>query len=168
MRWHTYQVHTFDYVIKGIISECKKHVPREVIGFLIGMYCKWKDEYFTLIDDYIAVESFGDQYHVVMDPDAVSKAIRMLMEKYNDDEHFLVGWYHSHPGYGVFLSEADVTSQVTFFNQPYHVALVVDPLKSEYGFFKLSVNGKPIKVSYAVWRMVYGRKKESSSYKSGL
>ncbi|MEM1550297.1 MAG: Mov34/MPN/PAD-1 family protein [Candidatus Bathyarchaeia archaeon] len=155
MRWHEYHVHTFDYVIKGIIRECRNHVPNEVIGFLIGMYCQWNGEYFTLIDDYIPVKGAGNHYHVIMDAGAVADAIRILEKKYNDARHLIVGWYHSHPGYGLFLSDIDVTSQITFFNQPYHVALVIDPLKIKYGFFKLSTNGKPIKVSHAVWREVH-------------
>lgn len=155
MRWHKYHVHTFENVIKGIINECKSQAPKEVIGLLVGMYCQWGDEYFTLIDDYIPVKGTGNQYHVTMDAESVANAIKILEKKYNDTKHLIVGWYHSHPGYGLFLSDIDITSQVTFFNQPYHVALVVDPLKLEYGFFKLSMNGKPIKVSYAVWREVH-------------
>jgi hypothetical protein len=40
----------------------------------------------------------------------------------------IVGWYHSHPGYGCWLSGIDVTTQMT--NQKYQepfLAIVVDP-----------------------------------------
>jgi len=161
LKWHKYHVHTFDYVIEGIIEECKNNIPREVIGFLVGMYCRWQNEYFTLIDDYIPVRGTGDQYHVVMDVDAVANAIRTLSKRYNDAKHLIVGWYHSHPGYGLFLSDIDIISHSTFFNQPYHVALVVDPLKKEYGFFKLSINGKPIRVSHVIWRRVHEEYEET-------
>ena len=39
----------------------------------------------------------------------------------------IVGWYHSHPGFGVFLSERDVFIHEHFFSNPGQVALVVDP-----------------------------------------
>ncbi len=155
MGWHKYQVHTFHHVIRGIIYECQRAMPNEAIGFLVGMYCNWNEEYFTMIDDYIPVKGSGSPYHVTMDASTVGEALKILEKKYNDTKHFITGWYHSHPGYGVFFSNVDLISQLTFFNQPYHVALVVDPKKSEYGFFKLSINGKPVKVSYAVWRKVY-------------
>src|SRR4051794_1492077 len=30
----------------------------------------------------------------------------------------IVGWYHSHPGFGIFLSEHDVFIQENFFREP--------------------------------------------------
>jgi proteasome lid subunit RPN8/RPN11 len=47
----------------------------------------------------------------------------------------IVGWYHTHPGFGVFLSEMDRFIQENFFNLPHQVALVVDPLSGERGLF---------------------------------
>ena len=47
----------------------------------------------------------------------------------------IVGWYHSHPDYGVFLSEHDLFIHRHFFPQPFHVALVVDPLRATSGWF---------------------------------
>lgn len=39
----------------------------------------------------------------------------------------LVGWYHSHPGLGLHLSDHDRYITSTFFPQPWHLAYVVDP-----------------------------------------
>jgi len=155
MRWHRYQVHTFDYVLDGVTSECEKSLPNEAIGFLVGMYCRWRDEYFTLVDDYIPVGGSSSSYHVIMDVESIASALKILEKRYKDSKHFIVGWYHSHPGYGIFLSDTDIKSQITFFNQPCHVALVIDPTRGEYGFFKLSLDNKPIRVSYAIWSGVY-------------
>lgn len=47
----------------------------------------------------------------------------------------IVGWYHSHPGFGVFLSEYDLFIHRNFFSDARMVALVVDPLKGEGGWF---------------------------------
>jgi proteasome lid subunit RPN8/RPN11 len=47
----------------------------------------------------------------------------------------IVGWYHSHPGFGIFLSEHDQFIQTHFFNQPWQVAWVVDPLTERDGLF---------------------------------
>jgi 26S proteasome regulatory subunit N11 len=154
MSWHRYQVHSFDYVLDRIYLECRKALPNETIGFLVGMYCRWKDEYFTLIDDFIPVGGTSSEYHVIMDTESIASAIQKLEKKYNDGRHSIVGWYHSHPGYGVFLSDIDVKSQITFFNQPHHVALVLDPIRNEFGFFKLSLYNEPVLVSYAIWRGV--------------
>jgi len=48
----------------------------------------------------------------------------------------MVGWYHSHPGLGVFLSGSDRFIHRSFFgDQPWYLALVIDPLTGEQGVF---------------------------------
>jgi proteasome lid subunit RPN8/RPN11 len=45
--------------------------------------------------------------------------------------HHIVGWYHSHPSFGCWLSGIDVDTQERFqkSTDPF-VAIVVDPIKS--------------------------------------
>lgn len=43
----------------------------------------------------------------------------------------VVGWYHSHPNLGVFFSGTDRATQSAFFNHPYALGLVVDPIRKE-------------------------------------
>ena len=55
-----------------------------------------------------------------------------------DSEHKgrkIAGWYHTHPGFGVFLSGMDLFIQNNFFNLPWQVAVVVDPLDGDLGSF---------------------------------
>lgn len=47
----------------------------------------------------------------------------------------LLGWYHSHPGHGIFLSATDLYTQALWFRQPWHVALVFDPISHSLGAF---------------------------------
>lgn len=47
----------------------------------------------------------------------------------------IVGWYHTHPDFGVFLSHHDLFIQHNFFSQPLQVAYVVDPIRQTRGFF---------------------------------
>jgi 26S proteasome regulatory subunit N11 len=45
-----------------------------------------------------------------------------------------VGWYHSHPGFGCWLSGVDVNTQTSFEQlNPRAVAVVVDPIQSVKG-----------------------------------
>ncbi|GAC1470177.1 MAG: hypothetical protein NVSMB9_15020 [Isosphaeraceae bacterium] len=48
----------------------------------------------------------------------------------------IVGWYHTHPDFGVFLSGHDLFIQRHFFAQPLQVAYVVDPVRQTRGFFR--------------------------------
>lgn len=47
----------------------------------------------------------------------------------------IIGWFHTHPGFGVFLSKHDLFIHESFFNQEWQVALVVDPVRYQAGFF---------------------------------
>jgi proteasome lid subunit RPN8/RPN11 len=47
----------------------------------------------------------------------------------------LLGWYHSHPGLGVFLSQNDIALHQERFNKPWMTALVIEPEKHLGGFF---------------------------------
>jgi len=47
----------------------------------------------------------------------------------------VVGWYHSHPGLGAFFSGTDRRTQAAFFNHPFSLGWVIDPLHREEAWF---------------------------------
>lgn len=59
----------------------------------------------------------------------------------NDDlearfpDKLLVGWFHTHPRMGVFLSSYDQWLHEHFFPEPWQVALVIEPHTAVGGFF---------------------------------
>lgn len=67
--------------------------------------------------------------------------IQTVMDRDYPDRRIL-GWYHTHPGFGIFLSDMDVFIQDNFFGEPWQVALVYDPKAKEEGVF-LWKAGKP-------------------------
>jgi len=56
------------------------------------------------------------------------------------DDLQMVGWYHTHPDWGVFLSGMDMFICDHFFNRPLDVALVVDPCRGDRGWFQWTDN----------------------------
>ena len=56
-------------------------------------------------------------------------------EEFPEDLH-MVGWYHTHPDWGVFLSGMDMFICDNFFNRPLDVALVIDPCRDDRGMFQ--------------------------------
>jgi proteasome lid subunit RPN8/RPN11 len=48
----------------------------------------------------------------------------------------IVGWYHTHPSFGIFLSHHDLFIHQHFFAQPLQVAYVIDPVQQTRGFFQ--------------------------------
>lgn len=47
----------------------------------------------------------------------------------------IVGWIHTHPDFGIFLSEYDKFIQENFFKEDYQVAYVIDPIQNIEGFY---------------------------------
>ncbi len=62
------------------------------------------------------------------------------------DEHYpgkqIVGWYHTHPRMGVFLSHYDTWLHRHFFPEPWQVALVIEPFAGLGGFFIRQADGE--------------------------
>lgn len=51
------------------------------------------------------------------------------------DGKIILGWFHSHPGHSVFMSEYDVFIQNNFFDLEFMTAYVFDPVLNERAFF---------------------------------
>ena len=47
----------------------------------------------------------------------------------------IVGWYHSHPDIGIYLSDQDLFIHRNFFALPDQIAVVVDPIALSEGAF---------------------------------
>jgi proteasome lid subunit RPN8/RPN11 len=56
----------------------------------------------------------------------------------------MVGWYHTHPGWTVFLSGMDLFICNNFFNKPLDVALVIDPVNDDRGWFQWTAGARPV------------------------
>lgn len=57
-------------------------------------------------------------------------------------ELVVVGWFHTHPGHGLFLSPPDLNIQ-KHFREPYQFAMEIDSLTEnlDTGFFTRRSNG---------------------------
>ncbi len=65
----------------------------------------------------------------------------------------IVGWYHTHPGWGVFLSGMDDFICQNFFNGPLDVALVIDPCQGTRGWFQWDADRKQTQLCAGFWLM---------------
>lgn len=57
----------------------------------------------------------------------------VIDKKYPDIK--ILGWIHTHPDFGIFLSEYDMFIQQNFFSEEYQIAYVVDPIQEIEGFY---------------------------------
>jgi proteasome lid subunit RPN8/RPN11 len=73
----------------------------------------------------------------------------------------IVGWYHTHPSFGIFLSDYDQFIQTEFFKQKGQVALVVDPVAGKLGWFETA--GSEVKLIAADETATGPKQKKDSS-----
>lgn len=121
---------------------------REVMGLLLGELLTWRGEGYALARDVATAPLEATAVHVRFDAERIEELCESL-----DLCHFryvLVGWYHSHPGYGCFLSDTDLSTQERMFSEPEHCALVVDPVHREMAAFRLQ-RGDATEVPLAVF-----------------
>jgi proteasome lid subunit RPN8/RPN11 len=117
-------------VARKIRQHCRTSMKTEVCGVLIGS----ADDDRTLIEASIAgINAAQGGTHVTFTQDTWEHIYRIKDQQYPDDK--IVGWYHSHPGFGVFLSEHDLFIHENFFSSPQQVAWVYDPHTDEEGCF---------------------------------
>lgn len=64
---------------------------------------------------------------------------KQIDKKYDNGK--ILGWIHTHPDFGIFLSEYDKFIHQNFFNEEHQVAYVVDPIQHIEGFY-FWINGK--------------------------
>jgi 26S proteasome regulatory subunit N11 len=102
----------------------------EVMGLMLGSFV---DEYTVRCVDVFAMPQSGTGVSVeAVDPVFQQQMLEML--KQTGRQEMVVGWYHSHPGFGCWLSGVDVNTQQSFEQlNPRTVAVVVDPIQSVKG-----------------------------------
>ncbi len=124
-----------------IRAHAVKEAPRrlEIMGFLLGEVRSWRGLPYAIVRDVGTTGLRSSSSKVRFDPEAFPKLFHDLDESGFD--YILVGWYHSHPGHTCFLSRTDLETQRTMFNQPYHSALVIDPVNHDIKAFRLKGDG---------------------------
>jgi 26S proteasome regulatory subunit N11 len=131
----------------SVLKKIKEHAlsiyqefKSEVIGYLIGNF----EEGIILIDDIVIPKQDSTNIHAEITDE------RSLTDYLNDNlNKILVGWYHSHPNLGCFLSSVDVPTQKYWQRvNDKMVALVIDPIRNEIKIFRLDENEQTYEIAF--------------------
>ena len=151
-----FPVYIYEDTIQKIVALCKS-VEKEIFGYLIGNILKWKEEIYILIEDllFLLGAIHSDKYSTAQIEGTAGKyenKFQRLKKRRKNPSLRILGWWHSHPNFGCFLSTTDLKTQRYFFPENYQVALVIDPARDELEFFTLDItSGKGYKpISYAI------------------
>ncbi|CAK0786025.1 multicatalytic endopeptidase [Coccomyxa viridis] len=124
------QISISSLALLKMLKHGRAGVPMEVMGLMLGEFV---DDYTVKVVDVFAMPQSGTGVSVeAVDPVFQTKMLDML--KQCGRPEMVVGWYHSHPGFGCWLSGVDINTQQSFeaLNQR-AVAVVVDPIQSVKG-----------------------------------
>jgi proteasome lid subunit RPN8/RPN11 len=106
----------------------------EVCGVLVGNVYRDEAGPFLYVEASVRGEHAGSQGAQVTFTPETWAYLQEQMDKHHAGRR-MVGWYHTHPGFGIFLSGMDLFIQENFFSLPWQVAFVYDPVSGEEGLF---------------------------------
>ncbi|KFD60626.1 hypothetical protein M514_11666 [Trichuris suis] len=124
------QVNISSLALIKMLKHGRAGVPMEVMGLMLGEFL---DDYTVQVVDVFAMPQSGTGVSVeAVDPVFQTKMLDLLRQTSRPE--MVVGWYHSHPGFGCWLSGVDINTQQSFEAlSDRAVAVVIDPIQSVKG-----------------------------------
>jgi proteasome lid subunit RPN8/RPN11 len=113
-----------------LVAHAKSSLKAEVCGVLAGQVCEDDEGLFVHVEAVIPGTAASQGSAHVTFTQETWNAIHTNLER-DHPRLKIVGWYHTHPGFGVEFSEMDLFIQRNFFAGPAHLALVTDPLNGD-------------------------------------
>lgn len=135
-----FRINISSTVLDNIAADVRR--PYERIGLLMGDFLDdglW-------INDVVIGGNQDTETSCILSPQKLAKVADDIIK--GRLEGRIVGWYHSHPGYGIFMSETDLNTHGKLLQfSPFVVALVVDPEINEFGIWALEPDLGIVQVS---------------------
>lgn len=114
----------------------------EIGGFLLGhVYEKNNTGFDISVEKFVPITPESQNRYTVKFGDKAWVELHDAMKTHSGLK--LVGWFHTHPGHGLFLSEADLREHTLLFKERYQVAFEIDPTtpKTDMAIFSWTVKG---------------------------
>lgn len=105
-------------------------IPLEVMGLMLGEFV---DDFTIKVVDVFSMPQSGSSVTVeAVDPVYQTQMMELLNKTGRNET--VIGWYHSHPGFGCWLSNVDMSTQSSFEQlNKRSIAVVIDPVQSVKG-----------------------------------
>ena len=132
-----------------VVSVIKEEDSCEVCGILAGLPYRDEKGYYTEVSEAIEGKFADNRVKTVTFTHKTWQYINRQMDQ-NHPDKLIVGWFHSHPGYGAYLSEDDIFVCRHYFSAIWQVAFVVDPTRDEKKIFYRGKEDK-LMAETAIW-----------------
>ena len=141
--------------LRRMQAHASSSLRREVAGVMLGPLPEKQpntNRYIVHVQDMIIAKHTKMRgASVTYTPESWRYLNDVIAERYPEEEMVMVGWYHTHPGFGIFLSGMDLFIHKNFFTQKWHVAYVLDPIARKSGFFSWDSDIKQVKPFPFIW-----------------
>ncbi len=128
-----------------LTARAKESLNAEVCGVFVGELCEDDAGQFVSVEATIeGTGARGGSTHVTFTQETWTK-IHEEKDKLHSKRQ-IVGWYHTHPGFGVEFSEMDLFVQRNFFSGPGQIAFVTDPLGGQEAIL-VNLGGEVVPIS---------------------
>ncbi len=114
----------------------------EVGGVLVGQWCQNEPaggQFLVIKHALPARHTRQGNVYLTFTQDSLVDLHEQIEKRFEGER--IVGWYHTHPRMGIFLSPFDTWLHNNFFPDLWQVALVVEPFTSLGGFFIRQADG---------------------------
>lgn len=122
-------------VYKALEKLAASDTSKELGSIILGEYCQEHGKNHVIISQYIEAKYTDASASTLTFTHETWDYVHSEHEKRFLDKK-IIGWQHTHPNYGIFLSNYDMFIQENFFNLPFQVAYVIDPIQNLRGFFQ--------------------------------
>lgn len=117
----------------------------EIGGILMGraFYAESVKTYRVLVEEFVPIEpEYHNNYQLEFSAHSLAKDLGKIQDDFS--ALLVVGWFHTHPGHGLFLSNQDLRIHDSFFREQYQFAMEIDSLSErlDTGFFTRRFNGQ--------------------------
>jgi len=120
--------------LKQMLAHTQRNLDAEIGGILLGQVFRSDRGIVTVLTEAVAAaRTEAGLGHVTFSHETWAELYQYLESLAPDAD--IVGWYHTHPGFGVFFSSQDRFIQENFFGGTGQVGLVVDPVANSVVLF---------------------------------
>jgi len=135
--------------LAGLQQFAASETSHELGGVVVGAIGRSSKRLFIEVANFIpATKGISRRASFEFTNEAQEEIHQVMDAQFRDFK--IVGWFHTHPGYGIFLSGADQFIDQNYFREKYHVAIVIDPTKTgiETGVFVWDEEHARVRVPY--------------------
>lgn len=108
------------YVVDSVLTDVAEYTAsdenRELYGILVGGHYQYKKNQYVLVDGFLPLRHVVDDGAQLLTHEAWKKIEQMMEKRF--PYRSIVGWHHTHPGYGVYLSRYDMFIHKSLFFSP--------------------------------------------------